>query len=871
MKILRNTLVLLLMISTLVFSLASCGETESLRLAADKTTAKPGEVVIFNTTHVTKKGEVLIDDVTYEITAGSEFATLAGNKLTISPEAADGSVVSVVSKKGDLVSNQLNVTVKIPESKLSISADKSVAQRGDIVTVNVNLTEGGTSLDAANATLTITKGADAATLVGTKLTINSDAANGTEIEVVATYKDLTSNTVKVTVNVPVTGITASASKSNIAAGSYASLQTTVTPAGAVGDIEWVITAGADLCEVVGNKLFVNDGATDGATIKVYAKCGSVTSNELTFTVGDGQEETFVLLLSQNKLTVDRNGDTDTLLEVEILDKNLNPVDREVAFELISGGDLLSLEQVGNVCYFEALKHGEATLRVSLPGTNISKTASIKVIVPPDAVKLPEVFVERLGIDYNFSMIIPGTDLADHLTFDASVLGIDVCTNLKYTFEHEDGTTGDAVAVWGDGKITFKKTGRVTVTVSSDSGSRHEVTASYKFQINEGYNVRNYSELKSLLESKSYNGEIVNVVVSDKPVGANGYAYGYDLVPPAALEPAADQTWQEVNGSTIFAYNKNVHINGNNHKIDGSQLRVVTEEEIDEIKSSGSYFDYVGALLWISPSGNAAQVAGRQHSVKIFNFEVVGNTPIDFSGDLNGKVPYGSYNTGIVIGSAEYDVVYHLEMANITASRCHTGLRFRHVVSDSTVNNIRVYNCFSNGIEAEASIITFGDMIFGKCGAAGIEMVPTNSTRAGDAMDQNQKITFAGKIDASDNLNKGDSRYFNSFNVGGYTVPQIVGGVIQEYSQVSAVTASHMMNANGEFSFITFIFNDIASGSMNSSEVVYPAYQDGGIINANALPMDGSVDTTHEYIKLDIIIGGMPVGCALLYNHHYAGK
>ena len=188
MKILRNTLVLLLMISTLVFSLASCGETESLRLAADKTTAKPGEVVILNTTHVTKKGEVLIDDVTYEITAGSEFATLAGNKLTISPEAADGSVVSVVSKKGDLVSNQLNVTVKIPESKLSISADKSVAQRGEVVTVNVNLTEGGTALDAANATLTITKGADAATLVGTKLTINSDAVNGTEIEVVATYK-----------------------------------------------------------------------------------------------------------------------------------------------------------------------------------------------------------------------------------------------------------------------------------------------------------------------------------------------------------------------------------------------------------------------------------------------------------------------------------------------------------------------------------------------------------------------------------------------------------------------------------------------------------------------------------------------------------
>ena len=869
MKILRNTFIFLCLISTLVFAFVSCGSKESIRLAADKTTAKHGEVVTFSTTHVTMKGETLTNEATYEITAGADNATLEGNKLTISDTAKDGAVICVVAKMGDLTSNQVNITVDIPENSISISLDRTVANRGDTVNVTVTLTENGETVNADDAELQITKGAEAATLVGTKLKINEDAVNGTEIEVVATYKGLTSNTVKVTVKIPVTAITISAPQSFVPAGSFVTLQTAFTPAGLTNiPVEWLVTEGADLCTVSGNNLMVNAGATEGATIKVKAKFGDVVSNELTFTVGDGAEETYFLYLSQSALTVDRNGATDTLLEVEVLDGDFNPVDgKTVTFELVTGTDLLTLEQNGNLCYFSALKHGDAVLRVSLPGTNVSKTATIKVIVPPDAVKLPDVFVERLGLDYNFSMVKPGEGTPDRLDFSASVFGDGVCTNLKYTFAHEDGTTGDAVAVWGDGKITFKKTGRVTVTVSSDSGSRNETTASYRFQINQGHNVRNYTELKSLLESDSYNGEIVNIVVSEKPTGANGYAYGYDLVPPTALKANAEQTWQEIFwSSTINAYNKNVHINGNGHKIDASQLRAVTQAELDTLAQQGYSFSYVDAILMIAPNAqDPMQVAGKQHSVKIFNFEVVGNTPINFAGDLDGKVPVGSYNTGIYIGSANYDVVYHLEMSNVTASKCHVGLRFRHTISDSTVDDINVYNCFSNGIETEASIITFGDMTFGSCGAAGMEMVPANSNRAGEGFNQPQKITFAGVIDTSANLSKGDSLYLQNFTVPGlgYKVTDIIYGVMQQYP----ASGSHMMNANGEFAFVTFIFHDAEIGA-NKSQAAYPAYQNGGIIDATDLPTDGTFDTTHEYIRLEIAIGGNSLGYALLYNHHY---
>ena len=872
MRLFKKTLLFLCIVSVLICAFASCEAKESLRLSADKTTAKHGEVVIFNTVHVTKKGEATADSATYEITSGSEYATLDGNKLKISEDAKNGAVITVVAKMGKLESNAVSITVSIPENSISISADKTVAQRGEIVNVTVTLTEDGKAIDAANATLTITKGSEFAKLVGTKLTINEDTANGSEIELTATYKNLTSNTIKITVSVPVTGITVSASKAAIPAGSFVTLQKVLTPAGAVGTIEWIVTEGADLCAVSGDILVVNDNATDGATIKVKAKCGNVESNELIFTVGS-VEENFFLSISGNKLTVDRNGDSAALLEAEVLNSKLEVVDRPVSFEIISGAEFLSLNTNDTVCTFNALGHGDAVVRVSIDGTNVSKTVSVKVIVPPEAVQLPDMFVERVGHTYSFSMVNPGTGLADRLPFDANILGTNVCTNLKYTFVHADGTTGEDVAVWADGKITFKKQGRVTLTVSSDSGSRNEVTNTYSFNVNAGYNVYNYQELKSLLESDSYNGEIVNIVVTEKLTGANGYEYGYDLVPPAALKVAEEQTWANVlQESMIYAKNKNVYINGNLHKIDGSQLRVVSKAEIDSLNNQGYSFDYIYALLAIVPeASDAMQIAGRQHSVKIFDFEVVGNTPIDFNSDnLNGYRPLGSYNAGLCIGNIYYDVVYHVEMSNVTASRCNVGLRFRHTVGDSTFDNITVYNCFSNGIELEACNITFGDLTFGKCGAAGLEMVPSNSDRAGDTMNQTQKITFAGVIDTSANLSKGDSTYFQNYGAAGYTVPQILQGILQQYP---ASSMAHMMNANGEFGFVTFIFHDFATGTINKSEALYPAYQtSGGIINAKDLPVDGTLDTTHEYILLEVKISdSLNLGYALLYNHNYVAK
>ena len=79
----------------------------------------------------------------------------------------------------------------------------------------------------------------------------------------------------------------------------------------------------------------------------------------------------------------------------------------------------------------------------------------------------------------------------------------------------------------------------------------------------------------------------------------------------------------------------------------------------------------------------------------------------------------------------------------------------------------------------------------------------------------------------------------------------------------------MKNSNGDYNFVSFVFCEFKTFEANTSEVIYPGYQNGGIINAADLPTTG-YDTTHEYIEIEISMAGFDIGKALLYNMHYAG-
>lgn len=778
-------------------------------------------------------------------------------------------------------------------AELVLSADKQVAKRGETVTLSTQ--KDGTDIPFANneVTYSVTEGAEYVNLVDNKLSIKSDAKDDAVIKVVAKSGNLTSNAVTVKIDVPIVSVEASSGNVTEAArGSSVVLTTTKTPADCNDAISWVITEGGDYATVSGDVLVVKATAPAGTVIKVKAVSGSIESNVLTFTVPATQEEInsarYWLSFDEDKVTVDRNGLSSPVLEISAYNYNFEEVkDLAIDYSVISGADLLEITPNGYNCALTVKGHGTAVVRATVRGTDVYKDATVNVILPPEQLKLPGVFTQRPGYTYNFSMVDPATAAAEKLAFAVTAMGTNVCGEYELIFTHENGSVGESVAVYENGNITFKMTGLVTVTAKSTSGSRVETTASYKFNINNGYNVSTFEELKALSKNPAYTGNLpINIVVLEKPDGSkNAYEYGYDLVPALALKAKAEQTFGEITSddNVITFADKGVHINGNNHKIDASQLRVPTAEEFEENKTTVySTWEKHAAIIAVRPEAVYSQSQDNivSYKVNMYDFEVIGNCPVDLK--TGEKAPKGVYNIGILIGRLDDKnndadnllcANYYVDMKNVDASANNIGLRFIHVVGNGVVDSTKVSNCFSNGIETFGCIMRFKDMTYGACGAVGIEIAPQENGAAGVKRNQKQQITYEGSISITE-INSGNTQYFQNYKikVGAdlLTIPQILQYVFQPFmgKENAAEIMSNMQNADG-FVFVSFIFHDLSTGDANMSEIIYPNFQEGGIIDASELT---GIDTTHQYIKLAVAVPGVAdAGWAILYNLNYAGE
>ena len=503
------------------------------------------------------------------------------------------------------------------------------------------------------------------------------------------------------------------------------------------------------------------------------------------------------------------------------------------------------------------------------------------------------------------MIDPkNTGVLEQLPFVSTAKGTgSFCTDLIYTFRHQDGTVGDEVAIYEDGKITFKKTGKVTLTVSSASGSRIEATNTYTFNINEGYNVHTYEELYDLVNPVygTYTGDLpINFVVLEKPVSLDPnstYEYGYSIVPAGALKPQSEQTVADIRGqhSRLQFVNISVHINGNNHPVDASQMKIYTEAElrawIEAEQKNPTALENVPALIsvetWAEKLGDPA-VSGKDYIVKLYNLHVIGNVSVGYDPtkyndsntapvkDLTAFV--GGHNVGISVGAGgnDYDSDFYFEAENLSAEGFRNGFNFYGIV-DGKIKDVSVGNCYATGIAMNYSILKLTNVTLGPCGATGIEFVPKDSDKAGVNNNQNQQIIIDGTIDAMSNLNDMKTTYFKYYTVGGAPVQTILNGNIQEYAQVPGLV-DHIRNDKGQFIFVALTFNDIVANMYNASQVTYPNYQEGGIIDimevgANIMANEG-INTTHQFISVPIYvtIPGEPepklAGTALFYNHNY---
>lgn len=908
MKKLSQLLVGLLLVVSMAFGLAACERVESVHsdpesipepvyaveLSADKTTALRGDEITLNTV-VTCDGEVVEDasvivgeDVlpAFEIVAGEDHVSIDGNVITVLDTAPHGLVIKAQATLGELTSNVVEISVSVPVESIVASANGVTnVLAGNSVILSKTVTPADANV--SGMTWVITEGNDLCAISGDVLIVNQKAETGSVIKVKAVCGDVESAELTLIVGFPVESISISAiGSTEIVKGNTAQLSMSITPANASEkDVTWVLVQDGDYAELVEKTLYVKASAPTGAIIKVKAVSGSVESSEITFTVMPTQYEInatkYKMSLTADEITLDKNAASYPVLGVEILDGNYEDVyDAEVVFDIISGAEFVTMSVDGYTCSFTPVAHGETVVRAYIVGTEEEVEATIHSIVPPDVVKLPAVFAQRVGFKYNFAKanVLDGTVYT--LPFVPYVDQNGVCTDLRISFTHADGTSGDAVATYDYDKqeITFHKLGEVTVTATSDSGSRKETSVSYTFNINEGINVYSFEEAAKTTNSKAYTGQVINFVALTNFGTLTEYAqylgvkdeYYFAFVPAFSLKPVAEQSISDATNSgkaRIIAVNKSLYVNGNKHFIDASNVRTLTEQEVEEYNRQGHSFKLHGGILSAEPwTVNGSDVKGT-FQANIYDITIKGNCPIDYD-KATPTWSAGCYQVGLNIGQVEYSAQYYADVKNVTVLNAYQGLAIKSVVGNGVFENIEVSNIYATGIAIKSSILTLKNTKFGPCGAVGVELVPDDSNKAGVNENENQTVTFAGELDAMGNLMTGDSKYFNYYIIdffgAQYRVPDIVKATVAGIGDQNKI--SHIME-NNQFVLVTFMLASLANGTPNTSVALYPEYQAGGIIDATDLPSNG-YDTTHEFVRVTIDMGGMNLGSALMYNLHY---
>lgn len=836
---------------------------------------------------------------------GKDLCSISpSNVLKVNSNATIGATIVVKAKieyeSGVVVTSApITITVGIPVESVSIALVGSAnidPNQSRPISVSVNPTNYSKQQE-------ITWGFDAGeeycTIVNNTITINSGVSVGTQIIFYAMVGGHTSNKIAVTVGTPITGITLNpevANGSEVERGTRFDLNVSLQPAGANAAYSWNFIEGGDWVEVVNNKLVINANTPAGTIVKLQAVSGDVTSATLTYTVTLTEKEEnatkYYISLSGENFTVDKNATSATTLKVELYNYNYEKVtDKEFTFKVIEGSNFVAITANGAVCTFQAIGHGQAFVEISVAG--ITEQVAVNAIVPPNALLLPDVFRadDRTNFAYNFSMYDHNSSNGQRTGYDllpfVATVGISdnnmyPCSDVVYTFRHADGTTGDEVATYADGKITFKKLGLITVTATSNSGSRLETTVSYTFNINDGYNVYSFKEASDLVHYNSgfYNGQIVNFVALDFLVGEDGKEYGYAFVPETALEKQENQTFDEVRNSynnRIIAVNCSLYVNGNKHTIDASNLRIPSSSEITAHLAAGGKWINHGGLLSAEPYTNDGSDVVGDFFVKIYDVTVKGNSDINYENKEKPGEFEGGYNAGINVGNLgregsdteEYSAKYYVDIKNVEASGFKAGFKLIRVV-EGTVENAYAHNCYQNGFAFRSSIIKMKNLKLGECGAVGIELTPEGSNTAGIHANQPQTVTFEGTLDVEKNGNTMNTSYLKTYTVMGYTIPQIVAASLSVSGiDQSEDKLSHVQNKDGEVCLITFIIDlSLVGGVSNSSQALYPSYQEGGIIDATDLPANG-IDTEHQFIRLTAALApGLTLGSVLLYNYNY---
>jgi len=709
------------------------------------------------------------------------------------------------------------------------------------------------------------------------LKIKDKAVAGETVTTVAKLNDeVVSNELKITIgSIPLTGLTATANKTEIAPGAFATLTYSATPTNSNETINWVLVSGDNVASIEGNKLFVNDNATAGTQIKVKAQANSMSSNELIFTVASIVVDEDITFYAQENITADFGASTASVLTVNVWTNGQEDNTRTIEFDHVSGEDLVDLDVSGYSCTLTVKGHGTAVVRATVAGTNKSQDITINCIKAPEQIVAPESLLGRNEISTAKTII-------NNFAFDAQ--GTNVCQDMTYQFKKyvgNDYVTTDEVTLNANG-LTFTETGKFKVIATSNSGSVREVSKELVFNVNEGVNVATFEEFRTVLRDANYDGKPVNIINLTK----TGNTDSYDLIPSVILNGTENEN-SHLNDIRIEIIDKNVNINGNGFRINLSGMKFFASADdygaFIKINNDASPYKIEDEDTPQQQAEKKRDLSQADFAVNIRDLVLIGSSDVtgrsstnnfdpehpelSLNGDFNA--PKSAFRRGIEVGGDDIMIAYQVNMDNITVTNFAVGLRISHAVSGSKVSNTRIDQCYANGIESNANEIVFENMSYGLCGATGIEITPDNCNTAGLNFNGNQTVTFAGTI-SYDEAMMGNTVYFKLFAKRFGSIPSIIKGAAaaalseKDYDQATQnnILTNIVDTTDGEdtkFILLALIFEE------NNTSVVN--YQMSGL-DQNGVVRFGDltgINTTNEYIILPLDLGGDNLGSALLYN------
>lgn len=746
------------------------------------------------------------------------------------------------------------------------------------------------------------------------LTVNqSKDIVGSVIKVSAKAGKVESN--KITINVvdlEPTTIDLTASNLNITSGGgYSDLSVEYTPSYAsVREYTLTISNSSrpNIATITGNRVTTNDTAQVGDTITVKAtlNSNSAISDTVTLTVINPldlatliQADNVNLVANEGNKYIDVKAYNGTTME------EIENVDRSNFHFSSSDNDIVTVDADGKLT---AKGHGEATIEIRrLNSTEVEATCKVYVMVPPASIELSGV-----------SNLVKTNKVIAYSKADA--LKVDVVTSnsnyqscataVTYTFEKlgtndEVVATGSSVATLTTDGINFATTGKVRVTITTNSSlngvdtSMYEKKISYIVNVNEGVNIDSVADLVAYAnQSQNITANIVKDLYLTET--ENFGVWGNSTY--ATLTFTGDRT-----------------INGNGY--------VISNERLPLIIAAGNN-NKGSEMFHFIRSANDTPFA-----VKIHDLELVGCGGVDgvYTGALsqyqNERVVSDNgdyirtYTRGIRVRGTNYSeintygkaYVRDFEMTNVKVSGFEVGMRLEHIV-DGYMSDINVGKCFSNGIEMVQNQLTLNNVTLGKVGAFGIEVTPddmkdknlaTIAGTAGANYDETPKLKMTGYIRSSNYTDGEDTPYFQGLASGlGMSIPTLINAInsgiidyivgqagdIGEAAQTALKTRLNnqlndcMTNEDGKVNFYLLIFVNKSEGmtynggNTDNRFVEYSSdKQEGNSINITTLLTTLAQDPDYvgykgyQYLVMDLDTGAGQmgnIGQVILINEAY---